>query len=69
MPKYKARIVETVVQVAYVYFDAENDDAAWNAADDLLYDIPSSSFKVMDGEMSVDDVELAENEIIKAAEA
>jgi hypothetical protein len=62
MPKYKARVVETLAQVAYVYIDADSEDDAWLKADAAAYDIPSSAFKVSQGDLEVTDIELAEEE-------
>lgn len=58
MPKYKARVVETLVQVAYIYIEADNEDDAWLKADAAAYDIPSSRFKVSQGDLEVTDIEL-----------
>lgn len=58
MPKYKARVVETLAQVAFIYIEADSEAEAWEKADKMVYDIPSASFKVLDGDIQVDDLEL-----------
>lgn len=64
MPKYKARIVETIRRVAYVRVDAQDDDAAWNAADDAIYEITDQDHRwsTIDGNTEVTDIELEDEE-------
>jgi hypothetical protein len=65
MPKYKARITETIYKVAFAYIDADDEADAWDKADSLIY-LPESEFKETDSYIEVSDIELAEKEIIHA---
>jgi len=57
MPKYRARITETLWRVAYVVVEADDIDAAWEKADVAMWDVKDDSFICVDGDMEVDEIE------------
>jgi hypothetical protein len=57
MPKYRARITETLYRVAYVIVEADDEEAAWAKADTAMWDIKDDDFICTDGDMEVSDVE------------
>jgi hypothetical protein len=57
MPKYRARITETLYRVAYVIVEADDEEAAWEKADTTMWDIKDDDFFCTDADMEVADVE------------
>jgi len=58
MPKYRARITETLYRVAYVVVEADNEEDAWNKTEEfVMWDIKDDSFTCVDGSMEVDSIE------------
>jgi hypothetical protein len=60
MPKYRARITETLWRVAYIVVEADNEEDAWAKADVAMWDIKDDSFICVDGDMEVSDIEEAQ---------
>jgi hypothetical protein len=57
MPKYTAKITETIYRVAYVTVEAEDEGDAWDRAESEMYSIPDAHFLALDGNLEVTDME------------
>jgi hypothetical protein len=58
MPKYRARITETLYRVAFVIVEADDEADAWDKTEEfVMWDIKDDSFACVDGNMEVDDIE------------
>jgi len=57
MPKYRARISETLYRVAYVIIEADDEEAAWEKADTAMWDVKDDDFICTDADMEITDVE------------
>lgn len=62
MPKYRAKVTETIYRVAYITVETEDEVDAWEAAESEMYGITDESFLTLDGDLEVTDIELAEEE-------
>jgi hypothetical protein len=60
MPKYTAKITETIYRVAYITVEAEDEGDAWDRAESEMYSVPDDRFLTLDGNLEVSDLELDE---------
>jgi hypothetical protein len=57
MPKYRARITETLYRVAFVIIEADSEEEAWEKADAAMWEVKDDDFACTDSDMEVADVE------------
>lgn len=58
MPKYKARITETLYRVVYVIVEADDEADAWAKAETIMWDVKDDDYAVTDGDLEVSDIEV-----------
>jgi len=57
MPKYRAKIRESLYRVAHIVVEADSNEEAWDKAHAAMWEIKDDDFACTDSDMEVADVE------------
>ena len=57
MPKYRAKIRESLYRVAFVIIEADSEEEAWEKADAAMWEVKDDDFACTDSDMEVDYIE------------